>query len=163
MAIESIPVTVTLPRIDIPLIDRSTGFVTEPWYRFLESMHSRTGGDADLVDGTKVAASVADDKAVDAKEDVASLRGNTVVAGNGLTGGGEIGQGVQIDALKNEGWTPSSGAGDKSTAYAQYVAATAAATYNQAAFQAVIDELAKLSARYVALEAALFANEALGE
>jgi len=68
MVARSIPVEVTLPPISQPLFDKATGLVTEPWYRYFEATRNRTGGDIDMVDGTKVAASVADDKAVTADE-----------------------------------------------------------------------------------------------
>ena len=168
MAETSIPVIATIPPISQPVFDRQTGLMTDPWYRFLESMRNRTGGDVDLVDGTKVAASVADDKAVSAdekavaaQEDLDGLKENEVEAGIGLEGGGQIGGGIRIDALQQVGWVQSTGAGDYTTPYAQYTAGTANAAYVQADFQAVMDALAALSARYVALEAAMFLNEGL--
>lgn len=161
MAERSVPVAVTLPRIDQPLFDRASGLVTEPWYRYFESTRNRIGGDTDLVDGTKVAASVADDKAQEANEDVADLRTNEVVAGNGLEGGGAIGDGVRIDAKQDDGWVPSTGAGDKTTPYAVPAPFTVSNPPTQAEVQAIATALLALSARYVALEAALLANESL--
>ena len=43
------PVKVTLPPINIPVIDRSTGLMTTQWYRWYESIQNRTGGSADNV------------------------------------------------------------------------------------------------------------------
>lgn len=161
MAERSIPVPVTLPPINQPLFDRATGLVTDPWYRYFESSLNRTGGDVDLVDGTKVAASVADDKAQEANEDVADLRTNEVVAGNGLEGGGAIGDGVRIDAKQDEGWTPSTGVGDKVTAYATPLPFTVSNPPTQAEVEAIGTALLALSERYVALELALLANESI--
>jgi len=168
MAEASIPVEVTLPPINQPLFDKATGLVTEPWYRYFESSRNRSGGDTDLVDGTKVAASVADDKAVDAddkaqaaQDDLDAVKENEIVAGIGLEGGGQIGGGITIDALQQVGWVASTGAGDAVTPYTQYVAPTFAAPPTMAEAQALADALEALSARYVALEASQFANESI--
>lgn len=91
MAKKSIPVEVTLPPISQPLFDKTSGLVTEPWYRYFEATRNRTGGDVDLVDDTKVAASVADDnagiadqKAVNADQKAGIADGKAVEAQEGV-------------------------------------------------------------------------------
>lgn len=155
MADQSIPVDVTLPPIDQPLFDRASGFITEPWYRFFETLRDRSGGDIDAVDANKVATSQVGDKVDETNEQVAQLKENEVIAGRGLEGGGTLAAGVRIDAKQQAGWVLSTGAGDRVTPYVQY------ASPAQAELQAVSVALAALSARYVALEAAVYANEGI--
>jgi len=164
----SIPVEVTLPPINQPLFDKATGLVTEPWYRYFESSRNRSGGDTDLVDGTKVAASVADEKAVDAdgkaqaaQDDLDGLKENEIVAGIGLEGGGQIGGGITIDALQQVGWIASTGAGDPVTPYALPGAFTVSNPPTQAEVQAIAAAHIALAARYIALEQAMFLNESI--
>lgn len=168
MALSSVPVEVTLPPINQPLFDKATGLVTDPWYRYFESARNRSGGDIDLVDGTKVAASVADDKAVDADEkaqaaqdDLDAVKENEIVAGIGLEGGGQVGGGITIDAKQQVGWVISTGTGDPVTPYSPYVAPTFAAPPTMAEAQALADALEALSLRYVALEQSIAANEGI--
>jgi len=175
MALSSVPVEVTLPPINQPLFDKATGLVTDPWYRYFESARNRSGGDIDLVDGTKVAASVADDKAVTADEkavtadgkaegaqaDVDALAENEIIAGIGLEGGGAVGGDITIDAKQQVGWVISTGTGDPVTPYSPYVAPTFAAPPTMADAQALADALEALSLRYVALEQSIAANEGI--
>jgi len=168
MAVASIPVEVTLPPISLPVIDKTTGLINEPWYRFFESARNRSGGDVDLVDGTKVAASVADDKAVTAddkaqaaQDDLDAVKENEVVAGIGLEGGGQIGGGITIDALQQVGWVPSTGGGDPVTPYALPGAFTVSNPPTQAEVQALATAHIALAARYIALEESMFLNESI--
>lgn len=154
-------VLTTIPPINQPVFDRATMLMTEPWYRFLETLRDRTGGDVDAVEGANVSAAQAGASAAQANDDVADLRTNMVIAGRGLEGGGAIGDGVRIDALQDDGWVASTGTGDKASPFAPYPAVTASATYDQVQVQALMNALRALSLRYVALEAAMFANESL--
>lgn len=168
MAVNSVPVEVTLPPINQPVFDKATGLVTDPWYRYFEAARNRSGGDVDQVDGSKVAASVADDKAVTAdgkamgaQADVDALSDNGITAGIGLEGGGAIGGDITIDALQQTGWVISTGTGDPVTPYAPYSAPVISNPPTQAEVQGVADALEALSARYVALEQSIAANEGI--
>ena len=147
-------VLTTIPPINQPVFDRTSMLMTEPWYRFLETLRDRTGGDVDAVEGANQSASQAND-------DVADLRANAIIAGRGLEGGGASGDGVRIDALQDDGWTASTGAGDKASPFAPYPVVTASATYDPVQVQDLMAALRALSLRYVALEAAMFANESI--
>lgn len=148
------PVTVTLPRITDPVVDPKTGMVNEGWYRYFETLLARTGGDVDAIEGA--ATGIAE-----TQEQVAQLQENTITAGRGLEGGGLITDGVELRTKQDGGWVASTGAGNKVTPYVQYVAVAASAAYVQAEATATRTAVAALSARYVALEKALIATEAL--
>lgn len=150
----NVPVRVSIPPITQPVIDKSTGFISEPWYMFLDQLRNRTGGDVDNIDSAGSTAQEAKDEAQKAAE-------YEIVAGVGLEGGGKISEGVTIDAKQQSGWVASTGTGDRTTPYAKYVPATIGAVYSQTEIQGVVNALAALSARYVALEAAVFANEGI--
>ena len=168
MPVKSIPVEVTLPPINQPMFDKVTGLVTDPWYRYFESARNRSGGDVDLVDGSKVAASVADDKAVTADEkavvaqtDIDGVKLNEITAGIGLEGGGVIGGDILIDALQQTGWVMSTGTGDAVTPYATPASFTVSNPPTQAEVQAIATALIALAKRYVALERAIRDNEGI--
>ena len=162
MARTPVSVPVTLPRMDAPVVDRKTGMVTDEWYRYFESLRERTGGDEDAVDGNAVNVAAVEDKTDAVQQEVTELKSNEIIAGRGLEGGGVISDGVEINAKQDDGWVASTGAGDKVTPYAQYTAVPASAAYVQAEATATRTAVAALSARYVALEEALFGTEALG-
>lgn len=66
-------VEVSLPPINQPIIDRATGLVTEPWYRYFETIRNRTGGDVDLVEGASSLATSAEGKATTASEQASAV------------------------------------------------------------------------------------------
>lgn len=162
MAKDSVAVPVSLPRMDLPVVDPKSGLVNEEWYRYFDSLRERTGGDMDAVDGNSVYTSEVDDKTNAVQQEVTDLKENEVIAGRGLEGGGKISDGIEIQAKQDGGWTPSTGAGDKVAPYTQYTYTSASVAYAQAEANAVRQALADLSARFVALEKGLTLTEAIG-
>lgn len=167
MVAQNIPQQVAFPSITTPAIDRQSGLLTKVWYMFLETLHTRSGGDIDKVNDAFVG--------LDGKVNTTTQ----VIAGDSLTGGGTLdaditldfdaaaaaGNGLSgaagvIDALQDTGWTASTGTPAKG-AYAAYAGQTVSAAYVQAEAQATDDAVKALAARVIALEAALRANGAI--
>lgn len=143
-----------LPPINVPIIDPATRLMNEGWYKFLEDIWRRTGGEIDAV-------ATAANQSAQNSEDIVEVRAYQVTAGSGLLGGGPISEGVSLSAKSDDDWTFSTGAGDKTTPYSVPAAFTVSNPPTQGEVQAIGAALVALSARYVALEAALAANEAI--
>lgn len=158
---KSVQVPVSLPRMDLPVVDPKTGMISQEWYTFFESMRDRTGGDEDAVDGAAVTANDAASSAQEANDDIADLRENAVVAGRGLEGGGQIGDGVRLDAKTDAGWVASTGTADKTTPFAVPAPITGAVAYTPSQITALSSDLTALGKRYRAMEDALLKTEAL--
>lgn len=133
-----------IPDISSPVFDRATGLMSPEWYRFFEE-HARQTEKAT----TQVDANVASLGVID---------GVTINAGNGINGGGQIGDGsITINADKNTGWTAGTGTANKG-ADASYAGHAASVAYVQAEAQATDDAVKTATQRIRAIENALRAN-----
>lgn len=140
-----VPQDVPLPGINQPMVDKVTGLASKAWYMFFETMRTRSGGDLDKVNDAFTG--------LDAKVNATTQ----VIAGNGLSGGGNLSANVTIAALEDVGWTASTGTPAKG-AYAAYAGQTVSVGYVQAEAQTTDNAVKALAARVIALEAALRAN-----
>lgn len=154
-------VPVSIPRMDLPVVDPKTGMVNQEWYSFFEAMRDRTGGDDDLVGEAGSTAAQAQETAQKADEAVAKIEKEVIKAGRGLEGGGPVGEGVELRAKTSKGWVPSTGTADKTTPYVSHTPIVGEPVYDPAQITALSSDLAALSRRYVALESGLRTTEAL--
>lgn len=181
-------VTLTLPPIHVPVVDKQSGRCDEAWYRYFELIRAKMGGDVDNIESNANAAFTAQQLADantasivslaltkanqtdlnvqilrvdDAEAGIAALQAITFVAGNGIDGGGDLGDAsITFDAKKDTGWTAATGTANKG-AYASYAGQTTSVAYVQAEAQATDDAVKGVSRRMVAIEAALRLNEAI--
>lgn len=147
-------VAVSLPPINIPYVDKDTFKPTDQFYRWVETIHNRTGGDSgDRFEGTE-----------EAVNELASGKADktlTVTLGFGISGtSADLSANFTIGVLQDAGWTFATGTADKG-AYATYTAPVISATYTQAEVQALADALQAATRRIKALEDALRLNEAI--
>lgn len=157
------PIAVSLPGITIPVVEKDTRYFTGQWYKFVETIYRRVGGEQ----GDNVAALSADIITLDTEigEINATLltkadKATTATAGNGLTGGGTLGADFTFDAKQNTGWTTGTGTGNKGS-YSTYAGQTVSLVYVAAEAQATDDAVKANSQRLFAIEQALRLNGAI--
>lgn len=137
---------VALPAINIPLIDKTTGLMSDEWYQFFESQIADTVSDSqDKIDENT--SQISDKLNKDTE----------VTAGNGLSGGGPLEGGITIDALQDTGWTVGTGTASRG-AYATYTGQTISAVYTPSEAQTTDDAVRDVSRRLRGIETALRNN-----
>ncbi len=150
----TVSITVSLPNISKPVIDRATGMCDSEWYQFFEKLMLRTGG----ISGSDfIAGAINDITEINAALSTKADKTITLIAGNGLTGGGDLSANRTFTAKQNTGWTHPTGSGAKG-AYTQYAGQTVSIAYIQAEAQTTDDAVKAMSARMIALELAIRAN-----